>query len=61
MSTSEERQANETKIRERRKLQIATARHLMDKGLSKAAIAEKMGVSESTVRTLLAVPDELKE
>lgn len=54
MNTSEERQTHAEKSVERRRVQISTAIHFKDKGLSNVAIAEKMKLSESTVRTLLA-------
>lgn len=56
MSISEERQKKADEKLSERKTQSATAFSLMGKGYSKAQIAKEIGVSESTVRTLLNAP-----
>jgi orotate phosphoribosyltransferase-like protein len=60
MTTSEDRHAKADEKLEQVKKQIAEAFVLNSKGYSIAKIAEEMNVSESTVRTLIAAPDEFR-
>jgi hypothetical protein len=54
MTTGELRQTNTIAIAEKKAADIAQAVSLKDKGYSNVAIGEKMGINESSVRSLIA-------